>query len=136
LRNTSLVLLVLLSCIIAGCGITFAGPDEGNDFFTALDVTGDKTAGSPMTAAVAFETFYPVPVDIVCELRQEKSLIGQIGVGQAPAIPGDLTPDDDRVPGNFSFNFTLDEPGDFKVECYTRDDEANFIIEEFTIIAG
>jgi hypothetical protein len=29
----------------------------------------------------------------------------------------------------------VEEPGDFKVECYTRLDEANFIVEEFTIAA-
>jgi hypothetical protein len=131
-RYTTLAALTLIAALTSACGIAFSR-DEGNDFFLSLDVTGEKVAGAPLTAGVAYETFYPVPVEIVCELRQSSDLVGQIGVAEALAIPGDLTPDDERVPGNFSFDFTVEEPGEFKVECYTRLDEANFIVEEFTI---
>jgi hypothetical protein len=131
-RYVTLAAMTLLPALLAGCGIAFSR-DEGNEFFLSLDVTGQKVAGAPLTAAVAYHTFYPVSVEIVCELRQGSNLVGQIGDAEAPAIPGDLTPEDERVPGNFSFDFTVEEPGDFKIECYTRADDANFIVEEFTI---
>ena len=124
--------LALLCALLAGCGIAFGDAPEGNDFFVSLRVTGNKTAGSPLTAAVAYETFYPSPVDIVCELRQGKTTLLQIGGAQAPAVTG-RTPDDGGVPGNFSIDFTVDTPGRYKVECYTSKEEANFIIEEFSV---
>ena len=124
-----------MSALLAGCGIAFGGAPEGNDFFVSLRVTGDKTAGSPLTAAVAYETFYPDPIDVICELRQEKETLQQIGGFQAPGVPG-LTPEDDGVPGNYSIDFAVNEPGEYKVECFTPKDEGNFIIQAFEIGAG
>ena len=97
----------MISVLGSACGVTFGRSEEGNDFFTSLDVSGEKIVGSPLTAALAYETFYPVPVDITCELRQGKDLVLEIGRAQAPAVPGDLSPDDEdeRVPGNISFDW-------------------------------
>ena len=119
----------------AACGVTFGGAPEGNDFFTSLDVTGDMTIAAPLTAALSYETFYPVPVDIICELRQGDDLVREIGRTQAPSVPEELSPDDEdeRVPGNISFDFAVEEAGAFKVECYTPLDEANYIVEEFDV---
>ncbi len=125
----------LMCALLAGCGVAFGDATEGNDFFVSLRVSGEKTAGAPLTAAVAYETFYPEPIDIVCELRRGSESLRQIGGLQAPAVPG-LTPDDDGVPGNYSIDFSVDEAGTYKVECYTSKEEANFIIEEFTVKGG
>ena len=132
IRPLIIAALALTGLLLTGCGIAFGGAPEGNDFFTSLRVSGRQTAGSPLTAAVSYETIYPAPVDILCELRQDKRTLAEIGRGQAPAI-ANRDPDDDGVVGNFSIDFVVDEPGTFKVECYTPADEANFIIEEFEI---
>jgi hypothetical protein len=129
------VALVLMCALLAGCGIAFGGSDQGNDFFTSLRVSGNKTVGAPLTAAVAYETFYPSPVDIVCELRRGRETLRPIGTFQAPAVQG-LTPDDDGVPGNYSLDFSVEAPGHYKIECYTVKEEANYIVEEFTVGAG
>jgi hypothetical protein len=124
--------LALLCALSAGCGIAFGDGPQANDFFVTLNVSGDKTVGAPLTAAVAYETIYPEPVEIVCELRQGHTTIRAIGRGEAPAVPN-RTPDDDGVPGNFSFDFTVDKAGTYKIECYTSKDTANYIIEEFHV---
>ena len=122
----------LLCALFAGCGIAFSDASEANDFFVSLRVTGEKRVGAPLTAAVAYETIYPDPAEIICELRRGSETIRAIGRAEAPAVPG-LTPDDDGVPGNFSFDFTVDAPGTYKVECYTAKEVANYIIEEFNV---
>jgi len=125
--------LALMCAFLSGCGIAFGDAPAANDFFTTLEVTGDKTVGSPLTAAIAYETFYPAPVDILCELRRGSETLRAIGRGQAPAITPERTPDDDGVPGNFSADFTVDAPGTYKVECYTPQDDANYVVEEFSV---
>ncbi len=125
--------LALMCVLLSGCGIAFGDAPPNNDFFTSLEVTGERTAGAPLTAAIAYETFYPAPVDILCELRRGSETLRAIGRGQAPAIEPERTPDDDGVPGNFSADFTTDVPGSYKVECYTPADDANYIVEEFSV---
>jgi hypothetical protein len=125
--------LLFASLPLAGCGIAFGDAPQGNDFFTSLRVSGEKRAGAPLTAAVSYETFYPVQIEILCELRQGSRTIREIGRGFAPAVTPERTPDDEAVPGNFSIDFNVATAGDYKVECYTVLEEANFIIEEFKI---
>ncbi len=131
--------------LLAGCGIDFGNGPQGNDFFTSLRVSGAMRTGAPLTAAVSYETFYPEQLEIRCELRQGSKTLRDIGGGQTPAVTPERHPDDDAVPGNFSIDFTVDEPGDYKVECFTtkdattRDGEripTNFIIEEFSVAAS
>ena len=40
------------------------------------------------------------------------------------------------MPGVFAFDFAVDEPGTFKVECYTPADEDNFVRDEIEISAA
>jgi hypothetical protein len=129
-----IAVLALACALLTGCGVAFSDPPQGNDFFVSLEITGERTAGSPLTAAVAYETFYPAQVEIACELRQGKETLRQIGRSQAPAIPNG-SPKRDGVPGNFSIDFTVEQPGSYKVECYTPADDANYIVEKFTIAA-
>lgn len=132
-RNVVLVALALSSFMLAGCGIAFGDAPQGNDFFTSLRVSGDKRAGAPLTAAVAYETIYPAQIEIVCELRQGSRTIREIGRGFAPAIMPERHPDDEAVPGNFSIDFSAEAAGSYKIECYTVLDDANYIVEEFTV---
>jgi hypothetical protein len=43
------------------------------------------------------------------------------------------TPDATPVAHRDSFPFTVDEPGDYYVECYTPADDDNFIRRGFTV---
>jgi hypothetical protein len=128
-----ITVLALMCAVLSGCGIAFGDAPAANDFFTTLEVTGDRTAGAPLTAAIAYETFYPAQVEILCELRRGSETLRVIGRGQAPAVTPERTPDDEGVPGNFSSDFTVDTPGSYKVECYTPKDDANYIVEEFSV---
>jgi hypothetical protein len=132
-RSAAIVAICLTSLLYTGCGIAFSDGPQGNDFFTSLRVTGDKRAGSPLTAAVTYETIYPAPIEILCELRQGSTTIREIGRNFTPAVTPGRHPDDDAVPGNFSIDFTVELPGSYKVECYTVLDDANYIIEEFSV---
>ena len=125
--------LAMMCALLSGYGIAFGDAPKANDFFTTLEVTGDKRVGAPLTAAIAYETFYPTPIDIVCELRRGDETLWAIGRGQAPAVLPERTPDDDGVPGNFSADFEVDAPGEYKVECYTTQDDANYVVEEFSV---
>jgi hypothetical protein len=118
--------------IFSGCGVAFGGGEAGNDFFLSLDVTGEHVVDAPLTAAISYATIYSQPVDIVCELRQGKKTLREIGRKQAPGVPN-LTPKDDGMPGNFSIDFSVDAAGSYKVECYTPADESNYIVEKFEI---
>jgi hypothetical protein len=133
-RNAAaLLILALASLLFTSCGIAFSDGPKGNDFFTSLRVSGEKRAGAPLTAAVGYETIYPAQIEIVCELRQGSRTIREIGRGFAPAITPERDPDEDAVPGNFSIDFTVEVAGTYKIECYTVLDDANYIIEEFTV---
>jgi hypothetical protein len=124
--------LALLCALFSGCGIAFSDGTEANDFFVKLDVSGNHTVGAPLTAAVAYETIYPEPIEIVCELRQGSETIRAIGRATVPGVQG-RTPDGDGVPGNFSFDFSVEEAGSFKIECYTPREVSNYLIEEFSV---
>ena len=127
-----LVILVVASLLLAGCGIAFGEAKKGNEFFDSLDVTGDMRANEHLTAAVAMRQNYPVEVTVACELRQASEKVKDIGREVVPAFPNgspELTP----FPANFSFDFTVDEPGSYKVDCFTPLDDDNYIREEIVI---
>lgn len=131
----ALIVSLVAPALLAGCGVAFSPDDEGNEFFQSLEVSGDKRAGRLLTAAVSYEQYYPVEVRFACELRQEKTLIKPIAeVGVMPLDGG--SPDATPFPGNFAFDFVVDEPGKYRVECLTPRDEDNYIIDEFTIASA
>jgi hypothetical protein len=113
------------------CGVRYTA-SEGNEFFTSIDVTGEMRAGSPLTGEVAFDQTYPTEVIIRCELRQSGEFVKHIGEAPASAHPAGH-PDATPVPGNFSFDFTVDQPGRYIFQCYTPKDEENFIEEAFSV---
>lgn len=105
---------------------------NGTEFFKSLTITGDLAAGAPLTAAVGYDQNNPVPVVIKCEIRQGKNLVKELGGELAPELPlggPKATP----FPGNFSFDFVMEQPGTYKAECFTPADEDNYILKTFTI---
>jgi hypothetical protein len=112
--------------------VKFSDPPSHNEFFQSLVITGAMRAHTPVTAAVSYETTYNVPVDIVCELRQGTTVIRIIGRDEIPAyLAGN--PKATPVPGNFAYDFAVDDPGSYKVRCYTDLDKDNFITKAFTV---
>ena len=67
--------------------------------------------------------------------RYTEESIKEIGRTTAPAFPNG-NPDVTPMPGVFAFDFAVDEPGTFKVECYTPADEDNFVRDEIEISAA
>lgn len=124
--------LSLLGVLIAGCGVSFSSPPDGTEFFKSLTISGELTAGSPLTAAVEYEQNNPVLTEIQCEIRQDKTLVKAIGSEKAALHPLG-GPTATAFPGNFSLDFSLDQPGTYKAECFTPADQDNFILKTFTI---
>jgi hypothetical protein len=118
--------------LFTACGVKFSDPPAHNEFFQSLVVTGDTRVGTPLTAAVSYQTTYTVPVQVICELRQGTTTVSVIGRDEIPAYPGG-GPEATPVPGNFSYDFVVDDPGSYKIQCYTARDEDNFIKRAFTV---
>ncbi len=118
--------------MLTACGVAFSDAPQGNEFWSALTVTGDHHVGQPLTAAVSYKQSYTIAVPIKCELRQSKNLVKPIGEATIPADPGG-SPKATPFPGNFSFDFSVDAPGEYRVDCFTAADEDNFISKTFTI---
>lgn len=131
-RLRLIFLLTLSVALLSGCGVSFSSTPDGTEFFKSLKISGELTAGTPLTALVTYEQANPVLTEIHCEIRQGKERVKDLGSTTAAlhplGVPG-ATP----FPGNFSLDFSLGQPGTYKAECFTPLDEDNFILKTFTI---
>jgi hypothetical protein len=125
-------MLCALAASLAACGVSFRPAPEGTEFFKSLDVSGDRRAGATLTASLGYAQNNPRDVQLACELRQGKDLVQPIGMQNVPAIFGG-GPERTPVPGTYTFGFTVEQAGDYKVECYTPADEDNYIIKTLTV---
>jgi hypothetical protein len=121
-----------LSLLLAGCGVRFRDPDPGTEFFSDIDVSGEMRAGAPLTVLVSYEQTYGVEVELACELRRNRQTLSEIGRTIVPAHP-DGKPEATPVIGSLAYDFTVEQPGAYKVECLTPKDEDNYIAEDLTI---
>lgn len=126
------VTLMPLLLLSAACGVEFSEDESGTEFFKELTISGERRAGAPLTVSAFYEQFYPVDLDVSCELRQGNALIKPIGNQTVAAVP-DGSPDATPVVGHVTFDFTVGAPGPYKVECLTPKDENNFIQEEIVV---
>ena len=115
--------------------VGFGSAPDGNEFFKSAKVTGDMRAGLTLTGAVTYESTYPIEVQITCEIRRGKDLVQSLASEIIPALP-DGGPKATPFPGNYSYDFTVAEPGAYKFECYTTKDDDNYIIRDFTVGAA
>lgn len=127
--------LVVSAVVLSSCGIAFGSAQKGNDFFKSIDVSGEMRTGETLTLAFSYGQKHPLAVPIKCELRQNKELVKDLGVTEAPEVPYG-NPEATPLPGNYTFDFTVDAAGTYKVQCYTTQDEDNFIEEEITVEQG
>ncbi len=130
-----LAALLLATLILGGCGVDVSNGEPGTEFFKSLKVNGTPTAGAPLTLVVTYAQNNPVDVAVKCELRQGKTLVKEVGTQTVPQLAGG-GPKATPIAGTYSFDFTVDQPGAYKAECYTPADENNFIIREFTVHPG
>ncbi len=130
-----LAALVLATLVLAGCGVDFSNGEPGTEFFKSLKVNGTPTAGAPLTMVVTYAQNNPIDVAVKCELRQGKNLVKEVGSQTVPQLPGG-GPKATPAAGTYSFDFTVDQPGAYKAECFTPADENNYIIREFTVRPG
>jgi hypothetical protein len=127
------VSMVLTSALAAACGVQFASPVVDDDFFTGIRVSGVEQTGAPMTVVFLYQTNYPNVVEVVCELLDsDQEVVKEIGRTTVPAFPNG-NPDVTPMAGVSAFDFTVDAPGTFRVECYTPADEDNFVRDEIDV---
>ncbi len=127
-----LVALCIAAMMAGACGVAFSAPSRDHTLFQSLKVTGEMRPGATLTAALAYQQYLPITIDIRCELRQGTKLIKVVGQGVVPEDPGG-TPKATPVAGAASYNFTVDAPGDYRITCYTPSDEDNTIVYGFTV---
>ena len=134
-RLPPILLVCIVSVALAGCGVAFSDPPQGNEFFKSLSISGDKRVGQQLTAIVTIKQTYPIGVPIRCELRHSKNLVKELGEQDAPAAAGG-NPKATPVAESLSFDFTVDAPGDYGVECFTAADEDNYIVKALAVRAS
>jgi hypothetical protein len=118
--------------MLAGCGVRYSDPEKGTEFYESMTVSGERRAGETLTVVATYTQTYPLEVESVCELRQDKQTLKEIGRTLVPLLPGG-NPDATPTVGELRYEFTVDAPGVYKVECLTPKDEDNFIDEEITV---
>ena len=133
MRPAALVVTLSLAALLAAaCGVAFSSPSRDNTLFQSLKVTGKMRAGSPLTAALTYQQYLPVRVDVTCELWQHGKKVKQIGKETVPELPGG-SPKETPFPGNVSFDFSVDQAGSYAVKCYTTGDKDNAILASFAV---
>jgi hypothetical protein len=123
--------LVLLAALGVACGVTLGASDEGTELFTGLEIRGDRAAGAPLTVSVEVTQGYPLPVRLACLYEDDEHLTADekklafveratlIGETVLPAATRDR-PDEQDIPvQTISFDFQIDEAGDYVVACLT-----------------
>jgi hypothetical protein len=112
--------------------VRYRDPEPGTEFYESLTIEGDLLVASPLTLVVEHTQTYPVEVESVCELRQNKQTLKEIGRTLVPALEGG-SPESTPTTGEQRYEFTVETAGTYKVECLTPKDEDNFIAEEITV---
>ncbi len=118
--------------MIAGCGVRYSDPEPGTEFFASITVSGELRVGETLTVIVGYTQTYALEVESVCELRQNKTTVKEIGRAVIPLLP-EGNPEATPTVGELRYEFTVDTPGAYKVECLTPKDVDNFIDKKITV---
>ncbi len=137
---------------LPACGIAFSSDFDGTEVFRdfSLDspdlVDGDFPAGSPIEVSLTVNQAYPVPVAISCRYEdvditddQRKVAFNERATSVfetvLPANPGHEPGDDEDVPDqDFDFEFTVSQPGDYFIACFTVAAPENGTGRGFTVV--
>ncbi|MPZ50160.1 MAG: hypothetical protein GEU75_12835 [Dehalococcoidia bacterium] len=128
-----------------GCGVRFTSPDPGTELFEDMDISGLRTAGSPLTISLTLNQAYPVAVRVACYYDlsdrdltdDEKSLpfeerANKAGEAILPPAP-EHRPDDEVALTKLDFSFSIPEPGRYFLACLTPASPENGIGSTVTI---
>jgi hypothetical protein len=139
---------MLATLLLPACGIVFSAEFEGTEVFRDLELEGDFVAGSPISATVTLRQPYPVPLAVSCRFEDRDISHEQRRVAFAEralaVYETVLEPDadhhlgdEDREPVDMEhrFEFTVAEPGNYFIACFTFAAPENGIGERFTIEA-
>ncbi len=132
LRRVAPVTMLVAALSLVACGVRYSDPEPGTEFYESIDITGDMTADETLTVTIGITQTNSVEVESVCELRQNKKTLFEIGRDLVPALP-EGNPSATPVVSTLTHGFSVDEAGTFVVECLTPKDEDNFIAKEITI---
>jgi hypothetical protein len=151
--RTHLAVLLLLLLALPACGVAFSANFDGTEVFRkfALDspdvVNGEFPPGSPIEVSLTVNQGYPVPVAVSCRYEnvditddERKVAFNERTTSVFETVlpanldghePGDV---DDVPDQEFNFEFSVDEPGDYFIACFTVASPENGIGRGFTII--
>ncbi len=141
-----LLLLILALFGLTACGVRFVDSFNGTELFRKLELTGDFLPGKPLTVTVTVTQAYPLPVEVACMYEDSSDLTKDqkkivfperattVGTVTLPASPGTAPGDKKKVePQEYSFEFTVDQPGDYFIACLTPAATENGIGTSFTV---
>jgi hypothetical protein len=122
--------LVLLTALGVACGVTFGAPEEGTEVFKGLEVRGERVGGAPLTVSVEVTQCYPLPVRIGCYYEDDARLTDdekKLAFAERATLIGETVlpaattgrPDEATAVQTISFDFQIDEAGDYVVACLT-----------------
>jgi hypothetical protein len=145
-RLLRLLAAPLLTVGLTACGVAFSSTFDGTEMFKGIEVTGDRTQGSPLTVTVTITSVYPIPVELACYYEDDDNLSDDMekiafhdrallaGKTTVEPAPGDTKPSDKDLPRQpVSFEFTPPAPGDYFIACLTPAAPDNGIGVDFTV---
>jgi len=138
---------MFIALVLPACGIVFSADFEGTEVFRDLELAGEFTAGSPVTVTVTLTQAYPVPVALYCgyedvDISDDERQVAFSERAQPVyeavlgANPGDPAGEDKGAEAEaLRFDFTVNEPGDYFIACFTVAAPENGIGRRFTVEA-
>ena len=132
---------------LPACGIVFSAGFEGTEVFRDLELDGEFRAGSAVTATVTVTQPYAAPLAVSCRYEnrditddQRKVAFSERALPVFDAVLEAHTgprPDDreNLAVETMSFEFTVSEPGDYFIACFTVAAPENGIGQRFTVEA-
>jgi hypothetical protein len=141
-----IAIILFLSLLLPACGVVFIADFEGTEVFRDIEIEGDFVAGSPISVALTVRQPYPVPVAISCRFEnadisddQRRVVFAERSLSVFETIlepnPGPGLGDEDVDPEDMEqrFEFTVDEPGEYFLACFTLAALENGIGQRFTV---
>jgi hypothetical protein len=130
MRHSPRLFLLALMPLLAACGVEFRYTFEGTELFKAMSISGERQVGEELTVSIEVSQVYPVPVRVACYVSNEKKrsydeknvafeerarLIGETILPPAT----DRRPDEEAPREVLSYQFRVDEAGEYLVACLT-----------------
>jgi hypothetical protein len=134
-----------MAVTLPACGIAFSSDFTGTEVFRDLHLESDFLTGSPIAVELEVSVSYPVPLAISCRyedtditddqravaFNERTTSVFETALQAQPA--GEPSQDKVGDTETFSFEFSVPEPGDYFIACFTVASPENGIGQGFTI---